>query len=125
MSKNKKKNSIFLHVLPNIKDEVFTVNKTNIEKRLPCEFGIFFVLKVNEYGNPIAILNSYVGSLQKNKPMEDGKIVPFFFLIPFTMNENQYFKCDNCDVTGQNRGYFMTLDTNVPYTFCPICTEGM
>lgn len=125
MSEKQKKNSIFLYITKELKEELFLKNNEFIKKNEPCKFGLFFVLKLDHSGNPIAVIRKYIEDGEKGFPTENGKILPFFCLFPFFLLEKKYFKCDNCNIPGQVRGYYMRNNTNVPYTFCPLCTEGV
>lgn len=117
MEKKKK----FLHILLT-KDLLTTLKEKNVDKKNP--YGIFLLLELDINNTPIGIIEKCVEPYTYI-PVKNNIPIPYYFLMPFELEKNKYFKCDNCDITGQQRGYVIYFGQGVIRNLCSICTEGI
>lgn len=120
------KKSINLFIDPELKRSLQErIDKNNKNKNLNT-LGIYFGIQINESGLPIAILNKTVFDATNKLPTDkEGKVLPYFLLFPYRPLQELFFKCDNCSIPGQSRGYIMQVPGSSAYTYCSICTEGV
>lgn len=116
-------NSSFLHVYfsPELIKKIHEVNVVSNDTN---SHGIFLLLNVDSNMRPISVVSAIVEKTSYIPRLPNNNVFPHFLFIPFKLDK-RFFKCDNCNITGQNRGYMMYLGQMAPRYFCTICTEGV
>lgn len=129
MADQTKKQFIAVVIPPEVKEAVWQSYELERTKKIKADKLqiIFVLLELDKLtGTPKKILRLY-NEVQTHIPAldEHGNRIPSMMLFPFrTQKDQPYFKCDNCNMTGQDRGYYMMNQYHMKLTFCMNCTEG-
>lgn len=88
---------------------------------------LFVEVETDSTGLPCNIIRQYIGEKTDKVAIDEktGKPVPAMMLTPFRIvKDHTFFKCDNCGLPGQTRGYSSPNKIKNEYFFCLACTEG-